>query len=95
MEGRSLRILFAAPVWWPATAFGGPVSVARELTSRLAERGHALEVVTTSLVDLGSRGQSRSRSEIHDGVRVSYLATPVRYRWMGVTPTLPLALRRL
>ena len=27
--------------------------------------------------------------------RVTYLATPLRYRWMGVTPTLPVALRRL
>ena len=25
---------------------------------------------------------------------MTYLATPLRYRWMGVTPTLPLALRR-
>jgi glycosyltransferase involved in cell wall biosynthesis len=33
--------------------------------------------------------------ELLDGARVTYLATPLRYRWMGVTPTLPLALRRL
>ena len=26
---------------------------------------------------------------------MTYLATPLRYRWMGITPTLPLALRRL
>ena len=95
MEGGSLRILFAAPAWWPATAFGGPIAVARELTSRLAGRGHRVEVVTTSLVDLRTRGAARSRVEEHDGVRVRYLATPARYRWMGVTPTLPLALRNV
>ena len=26
---------------------------------------------------------------------MTYLATPLRYRWMGITPTLPLELRRL
>jgi glycosyltransferase involved in cell wall biosynthesis len=30
-----------------------------------------------------------------DGARVTYLGTPARYRWMGITPTLPLALRRV
>ena len=30
-----------------------------------------------------------------DGATVHYLATPLRYRWMGITPTLPIALARL
>lgn len=92
---RRLRILFAAPAWWPATAFGGPVVVARELTTRLAARGHAVEVVTTSLTAVDRPGSWRSRAEEREGVRVHYLATPVRYRWMGITPTLPLQLARL
>ncbi len=92
---RRLRILFAAPAWWPATAFGGPVVVARELTTRLAARGHSVEVVTTSLTAVDRPGSWRSRTEEHDGVRVHYLATPARYRWMGLTPTLPLDLTRL
>jgi glycosyltransferase involved in cell wall biosynthesis len=90
-----LHILFAAPAWWPATAFGGPVVVARELTSRLATRGHDVEVVTTSLTEVDGRSSWRSREERHDGVRVRYLATPARYRWMGITPTLPVELRRI
>ena len=94
MEAR-LRILFAAPAWWPATAFGGPVVVARELTGRLAARGHSVEVVTTSLTEVDGGGSWRSRDEEHDGVRVRYLATPARYRWMGITPTLPVELRRV
>jgi len=92
---RSLRILFAAPAWWPATAFGGPVVVARELTTRLAERGHSVEVVTTSLTSVDGAASWRSRTEDHDGVRVHYLATPAHYRWMGLTPTLPLDLARV
>jgi glycosyltransferase involved in cell wall biosynthesis len=92
---RGLRILFAAPAWWPATAFGGPVAVARELTTRLAERGHTVEVVTTSLTGLDRPGSWSSRTEERDGVLVHYLATPARYRWMGMTPTLPVALERI
>jgi glycosyltransferase involved in cell wall biosynthesis len=92
---RRLRILFAAPAWWPATAFGGPVVVARELTSRLAERGHAVEVLTTGLTAVDRPGTRHTRTELHGGVRVRYLATPVHYRWMGVTPTLPVELKRV
>ena len=95
MTGPELRVLFATPAYWPATAFGGPIWVQRELARRLVERGHEVEVVTTSLLDLHRRGAARSRVEVVDGAHVHYLATPVRYRWMGVTPSLPLALRRL
>jgi glycosyltransferase involved in cell wall biosynthesis len=91
----SLRILFAAPAWWPASAFGGPVVVARELTTRLAARGHTVEVLTTSLTAVDRRGSLRSRVDDHDGVRVHYLATPARYRWMGITPSLPVELARV
>src|SRR5215831_10051187 len=90
-----LRILFAAPAYWPATAFGGPIWVQRELARRLVARGHELEVVTTSLLDLHRRGATRSRGELVDGARVQYLSTPVRYRWMGITPSLPVVLRGL
>jgi glycosyltransferase involved in cell wall biosynthesis len=93
MEGR-LRILLAIPAYWPAYAFGGPVVVARELVSRLVERGHEVEVVTTTLRDVGERASARTVVATVDGARVTYLGTPLRYRWMGITPTLPIALRR-
>ena len=94
MESR-LRILLAIPAYWPAHAFGGPVVVARELVSRLVARGHGVDVVTTTLLDVGKRPGRWTRVEAVDGARVAYLGTPLRYRWMGFTPTLPLALRRL
>jgi len=90
-----VRVLFAAPVWWPSRAFGGPVVAARELVRRLVERGHDVDVVTTTLVDLTHPPSRRSSSSEVDGAIVHYLATPLRYRWMGITPTLPLALTRL
>ena len=92
---RPLRILFASPAYWPAHAFGGPVVVARELVSRLVARGHDVEVLTTTLRDVGERPSRATTVETVDGAKVTYLGTPLRYRWMGITPTLPLALRRL
>ncbi len=89
-----LRILLATPAYWPAHAFGGPVVVARELVARLVRDGHEVDVVTTTLVDVGERPSPRTRVARVDGATVTYLATPLRYRWMGITPTLPLHLVR-
>jgi glycosyltransferase involved in cell wall biosynthesis len=90
-----LRILFAAPVWAPSRAFGGPVVAASELVRRLVVRGNIVDVLTTTIVDLHHRPAARSRIGLVDGATVHYLGTPLRYRWMGITPTLPLALARL
>src|SRR5919204_5390528 len=90
-----MQILFAAPVWWPSRAFGGPVVAARELVRRLVDRGHIVDVVTTTIVDLAHPPAVRSRIDEVDGATVHYLGTPLRYRWMGITPMLPLALARL
>jgi len=95
VEGQTLRILFAAPAWFPSRAFGGPVVAAGELVRRLVARGYEIDVVTTTIVDLTRRPAARSHVGVVDGATVHYLATPVRYRWMGITPTLPLALERL
>jgi glycosyltransferase involved in cell wall biosynthesis len=89
-----LRILVSAPVYWPAHAFGGPTQVMRRLVAELARRGHTIDVFTTSLVDLDGPRSWHSRSVPLDGATVHYLATPTRFRWMGITPTLPLHLRR-
>lgn len=67
----------------------------RELSERLTAHGHAVSVLTTTLVDLHTRPSRRTRTETHAGVEITYLATPVSYRWMGITPSLPVALRRL
>ncbi|HZO50971.1 MAG TPA: glycosyltransferase [Gaiellaceae bacterium] len=95
MADGPLRILLASPAYWPARAFGGPVVVARELVARLVERGHAVDVVTSALVDLHTRPSAQTSVAVVDGARVHSLATPLRYRWMGITPTLPWWLERL
>ena len=92
-----LRILFATPAYWPAVAFGGPIWVARQLTEGLAAKGHHVDVVTTSLRSVGAppTGRFRTTMRTEAGVSVHEFATPLRYRWMGITPSLPLVLRSL
>lgn len=90
-----LRILLASPAYWPARAFGGPVVVARELFGRLVARGHTVDAVTTALVDLQTRPSRHTTVATVDGARIHYLATPLHYRWMGITPTLPWWLMKL
>lgn len=82
-----LRILVAAPVYWPAVGYGGPIAVLRELVRGLSDRGHDIDVVTSSIVELGTRGSRRTVTKQVDGARVHYAATPLRFRWMGITPT--------
>ena len=89
-----LRILFATPSYWPAISFGGPIWVTRALAECLSRRGHDVSVLTTSLVDLAEAPARRTRTRVVDGVAVHYLGTPARFRWMGLTPSLPLWLRR-
>jgi glycosyltransferase involved in cell wall biosynthesis len=62
---------------------------------RLVERGHTVDVVTTTLVDLATRPGPQSSTASVDGATVHYLGTPLHYRWMGITPALPVRLRRL
>src|ERR1700755_2346636 len=94
-KATSVRIVFAAPAWAPSRRFGGPVVAAAELVRRLVARGHIVDVLTTTILDLHQRPAARSQLGVVDGATVHYLGTPLRYRWMGITPTLPLALARL
>src|ERR1041385_8563433 len=87
-------MLFAAPGGAPSRAFGGPVVAAGELVRRLVAHGHVVDVLTTTILDLEQRPHAHSSLALVDGATVRYLATPLRYRWVGITPTLPLALAR-
>lgn len=94
MSEPPLRIAFVVPAYWPAEAFGGPVWVLRSLARELVERGHSIDVWTTTLEHVDRRAARRTRVALLDGATVTYLATPLRYRWMGFTPSLRRHLRR-
>ena len=66
----------------------------KRLAEGLTALGHAVEVFTTSLTSYDARGSTRTRVEDVNGVTVRYLATPLHFRWMGLTPTLPRVLER-
>lgn len=87
-------MLFAAPAYWPATAFGGPIPVMRELAAGLVGTGCTVDVVTTSLTSVNGPRSRRTRIEEHEGLTILYTATPLNYRWMGLGPTVPLWLER-
>ena len=91
---RPLHVFFSTPAYRPASSFGGPIEVFTRLAEGIATRGHELDVFTTSLTALDAAGTLSSRVETVGDVSVHYLATPVHFRWMGLTPTLPLQLER-
>jgi glycosyltransferase involved in cell wall biosynthesis len=91
---RPLHVLFSTPTYRPAPTFGGPIEVFTRLAEGLTVRGHELDVFTTSVTALDAPPSLRSRLETVGGVSVHYLATPIHFRWMGLTPTLPLHLER-
>jgi glycosyltransferase involved in cell wall biosynthesis len=80
-----------APAYWPALEFGGPIWVSKDIAEGLAARGHAVDVLTTTL----PARSRRTRVEEVGGVTVHYLATPARYRWLGLAPTAGRVLGRL
>ena len=69
--------------------------MARELNEGMVAKGHSVDVLTTALKDIDSGLSVRTTSADVGGVHVHYLATPARYRWMGVTPSAPVWLRRM
>jgi glycosyltransferase involved in cell wall biosynthesis len=67
----------------------------RALARELSQLGHTVDVVTTTLVRIGERPARATRVADVDGAAVRYLATPLRFRWFGLAPTLTRELRAL
>ena len=83
-----MQIVFVAPAFWPATAFGGPIPVMRQLAGGLVVRGHEVHVVTTTLEEIGRRFSGGADVRVVDGATVRYLATPLRSGGSGSPPAL-------
>ena len=94
-RARPLRILVAAPAYWPAHAFGGPVVAARELVRRLVDRGHVVDVVTTTLLDVGGAASRRTRVDAVDGATVTTSARRCATAGWGSRRRCPRTLRDL
>jgi glycosyltransferase involved in cell wall biosynthesis len=68
--------------------------VMRELAAGLVETGSTVDIVTSSLTSARGPRSRRTRIEAFEGSTIVYTATPVSYRWMGITPTALLWLER-
>ena len=89
-----MKVLFVIPAYYPALDYGGPVPVARNLAQRLVARGHGVTVWTTNLLTKDSKlGKGTEEREV-EGVRVVYLNSIARYRWVGIAPGVFRYLRR-
>lgn len=70
---QNLRIVYTIPFFYPATRFGGPVTVLSDCCRELARRGHDVRVIT---LDFGVKaGQTVDRWVEHDGYNVWYVRT--------------------
>jgi len=81
-----LKVLFTIPAYHPATDYGGPIPVARDFARRLRDRGHDVTVWTTNLATGSSKLSGKTFEGEVDGIRVVYLNSVARYRWVGITP---------
>jgi glycosyltransferase involved in cell wall biosynthesis len=75
----SLNILHVSPFFEPATQFGGPVTLLRDLIPLLAAKGHRVRVVTTD-IGIGDL-LPRDRWVERDGCQVWYGRTRAYHRW--------------
>ena len=72
-----MRILFTIPYFRPATSFGGPVTVASELCTELASRGHQISVLTN---DFGVEIDRTNCWQSIDGYKVYHQKTGFFHR---------------
>jgi glycosyltransferase involved in cell wall biosynthesis len=92
MRGK-LRILQVVPTYFPAVRYGGPIRSVHALGAALVERGHHVEVFTTSVDGPNDSDVSHEGPVDMDGVQVNYFRVRVgrRLYWC---PELAQALKR-
>ncbi len=92
-----MKLLHVVPTYAPAWRYGGPIRAVHELCRHLVERGHAVEVITTSADGPGDLDVPEGRPVDLDGVRVRYFRCgwPRRlYRAPSMRPALREAVAR-
>jgi glycosyltransferase involved in cell wall biosynthesis len=89
-----MRILQVIATFYPALAFGGPVKVAYKLSEELAKRGHEVEVYTTNAYDQTRDFESKYKTQIMNGFRVTYFKNLIRPGKLFLSPEMIFALRK-
>src|SRR4030042_7041888 len=94
-----MHILHVTVGFYPAQAWGGPVSVVHQNGKELVRRGHRVTVYCTNLLDRRQKMGTKTVERTMDGMRVVYFDT-LRLRWLPGTlgpfwlPDLPAYLKR-
>ena len=87
-----LRILHVAATYFPAIRYGGTIVSVRGLAKALAQRGHDVEVFTTTVDGAGDLPVAPGVPQQLDGVSVTYFPSP-RLRRLFYAPDMRRALR--
>lgn len=90
-----MKILHVTPCFYPAEAYGGPVSVAYNVCRELARRGHEVTVYTTDSIDRYSRQKPRTRKI--EGVNVYYfrnLSNSLAWQRLFLAPNIIFQMRK-
>ncbi len=77
---RRLRILQIVPTYFPAIRYGGPIRSVHELSKALVERGHEVQVFTSSMDGPNDLVDYENRVVMLDGVAIRYFRVPVLRR---------------
>jgi glycosyltransferase involved in cell wall biosynthesis len=86
-----MRILQVVPAYLPAFRYGGPIRSVHGLSCALAQRGHEVEVYTTSMDGKQNLDVPLGQPVNLDGVKVTYFPVP----WMRRLAWAPALSRRL
>jgi glycosyltransferase involved in cell wall biosynthesis len=88
-----MRLLHVVPTYFPAVRYGGPIFAVHGLCRALAERGHAVEVFTTSIDGDKNSSVPHRIPVMLDGVKVRYFASNLMRR-LSWAPSLAHSLHR-
>jgi glycosyltransferase involved in cell wall biosynthesis len=87
-----LRILQVVPSYYPAVRYGGPIRSVHSLSQALVERGHEVQVFTSSMDGAHDLDVPENVPVHLDGVRVRYFRVPFLRR-LCVSPSMQRVLR--
>ncbi len=88
-----MRILHVVPTYFPAMRYGGPIRSVHGLAAALVQRGHVVDVYTTSMDGPYNLDVPLGVPVPIDGVSVTYFPVPVARR-LAWSPALTAALQR-
>ena len=82
-----MKIAFVIPAYLPATSFGGPVSILRNIVEILKKRGHDVTIYTTNAIN-SERFMNQPRQEYIEGALIKRYRVLFKIAGYWVTPSM-------